>query len=146
MAYNEEGSMSKFNAGLLQMSRIHILQERINQANLNPLALTEMGLYNYEIIIASCSSLFQEAAPKLSDEENRDILRLKKAIEDMLKKNPIHSIKVKKFSPDKKYIDTNYDTWDTIKPWLFDYESKIRKLLDKHNLNSPSEDDDFDGL
>ncbi len=62
---SNDGQMSKFNAGLLQMKRIHDLQERINICNLNPLSYNEIyGVYNFDVILHSINSLYQEGRPK----------------------------------------------------------------------------------
>ena len=65
-----EGINSKFNAGILQMTRIHKLQDQINEYNQNLLAWNEeKGNWNYKLKFNSLCSLYQEAKPKLSSKD-----------------------------------------------------------------------------
>jgi hypothetical protein len=140
--YDDEGQTSKFNAGMLQMTRLHKLQDENNLANKNPLAFDESyGIYNYEVVFANTTSMIEEAGNKLSTPEKKLALQLKKAIEKMLKDYPIHEVKKHHVYPYRSYTRLNPGNWDVFKNWIFKYEDMARGLLDKHHLNSPPEDE-----
>ena len=85
------GKTSKFNAGILQMQRIHDLQERLNLAKINPLAYNEdLGLFNYEVILNTINALYLEAESKLATKEKEEAVKLKKALEIFLERKPVH--------------------------------------------------------
>jgi hypothetical protein len=137
-----EGQLSKFNAGILQMTRLHKLQEQLNEANYNPLAYNEaLGVYNYEIIIRATTNIIKEAGKKLSDTEKKDALALKKVLEAAIEKYPIHELKINQGYPHKRFIQVNSINWKLLKEFIFQYEDLARGFLDKHNLNSPPEDE-----
>jgi len=143
MAYeynNSEGSLSKFNAGMLQMTRLHSLQEKINGCNLNPLAYdSDASVFNFEIIFSCNNSLLEEAWPKLSEKEQKKAILLKTALNNFLKKYPIYEKRR------RKGLQLNECHWEIISEWLCKYSLMIRDLLNKHRLSSPDDDDD-DGL
>lgn len=128
---DDEGQISKFNAGLLQMQRIHVLQDRINNAWLNPLAQNnEFGVWNYNVIYNSCNSLLQEVSSKLSDKEKEEGFNTKNIIDNFMIKNPVHTEK-------NRIIKINLDTWNILKRILYKYETIVREYLDKHGMSSP---------
>lgn len=137
----EQNITSKFNAGILQMSRLHKLQEQINEANVNPLASNmDYGVYNYQVIFICTTNIVEEAGNKLKDKEKIEAMKLKEAIEFLIDNYPVHEIK-KHPGYNKTYIKKNMKHWMVLKKWLFKYEDYARGLLDKHNLNSPPEDE-----
>ena len=143
----EEGSNSQFNAGLLQMKRIHEIQDLLNRASLNPLAFNEeLGVYNYQIIFSSTCSLLNEASPKLGKDERKDAEKLRNGIREFIVKFPIYELK-KDIKAGSNYSTNslNKKHWQILLDWLQTYETLIRNLLDKHQLNSPNKEDD-DGL
>jgi len=136
----DDGKSSKFNAGLLQMQRIHQLQDRVHNLNLNAKGWNiECDEWNFNLIVINLNSLLQEVAPKLSTTEREQGFEVKKKIEDLLQTNPPYP-SPKNRNGNKKYLldETN---WRTIRQVLFVYEVMIRDFLDKHNLNSPTEDE-----
>lgn len=117
------------------------LQRKINQCRMNPFIIDEeMGVYNYEIILRCITQLLQEVLPKLKEDDKFNILALKKAVETQLKNNPIHVLKKEKNYPHNKYYELKNENWETFEKWLFEYESKVRYLLDVHELNAASKD------
>lgn len=141
MAYNynnsDEGQSSKFNAGILQMNRLHELQRHLNTANLNPLAFDiELGVYNYQTIIDNTTNLVEEAGNKLSKDEKKQSMVLKDAVEKLIQKYPIH-----RFNPQRKKNILSVGNWEHLRKLIFYYQDYARSLLDKHNLNSPIEDE-----
>jgi len=141
--YEPETSMSsKFNAGILQMERLHDLQALINKANSNLTAFNlEYNIYNYELLLASLNSLYQEVRPKLKKEERiaGDLFRFKlmKAMEEY----PIHEDK-KDIITKKTNSILNKSNLQVHRRYLIEYESLIRDMMDKHSFNSPTEDDE----
>ncbi len=141
MENSSDGQMSKFNAGLLQMKRIHDLQERINICNLNPLAYNEIyGVHNFEVILHSINSLYQEGRPKFKTDEIKEANQKIAIIRAFLKKQPVIVRKQQKVYPFRETQVVDYAAWEIIKDELFNYEKMIRKYLDKHKLNSPNEE------
>lgn len=138
----DHGKTSKFNAAVLQMQRIHDLQERLNRAKINQLAYSEdVGLFNYEIILNTINALYLEVEPKLGTKENKKGLLLKEAIEDSLKKNPVHFEKKTLTYPYRPTIQFNKNNWENIRKVIFFYESLVRDFLEIHGMNSPPNDD-----
>ena len=137
--YEDDNKMSKFNAGLLQMNRLHNLQEHLNKSNINPLAFDDAyGSYNYEIIVVTCTNIVEEAGGKLSPTEKTIALLMREKVNELLKKYPIHEIKK---HPNGNKMRVNEMNWKFMKEIIFKYEDYARGLLDKHNLNSPLEDE-----
>ncbi len=142
MPEQEKEIISEFNAALYQMNRLHVLQTRINDAHVNPLAINmEFGIYNFELILSSCNSLLQEVYPKLKTNEKKDLLSYKKVLEQAMKENPIIETKTKKTHPHTKYQELNQHHWAVLEEWIFTYELKVRQGLEKHGMNSPPKDD-----
>ena len=136
-----DGIISKFNAGALQMQRLHDLQQNINESNANLLAFNvEMNCWNYELLFSRLNSLFQEASSKLTQAELKDGIEIQKCIRDHLKKHPIYE---RLETPDKDKIRTkiNNDNWDKFQELIFLYEKEVRGYLEKHKLNAPPEDE-----
>lgn len=137
----DEGVNSQFNAGVLQMQRLHQLQDRINTANMNLLAFNEdFQVYNFELYFYSLKSLMQEGLPKFSKKETEEVLNYVNTIEEALLKYPVFQEK-KNLQNNKPYLHHNKKYWDTHKKMLLKFESLIRLYLDKHKLNSPPEDE-----
>lgn len=138
----EELQLSKFNAGLLQMKRIHELQDTINKCNLNLLNYNEnIGSYNYEIILSCLDSLYQEAKPKLKPDEIKNCETKRRVINEFLKRKPLMSMKKTQVPNGKGQLQVDTIVWNLVKEQLFEYESLVRDCLDKHDLNSPGKDD-----
>jgi len=141
-AYSEEGINSKFNAGMLQMQRIHKLQDEMNNLNKNLIAVDiETGLRNYEVLVNCINSLFQEVSPKLSDKEKVEGLKTKELVECFLEKRPIHSDRTATINSHKKYVQFNKDNFKQGKKIIFMWEFMVRNYLEKHKMNSPPDDE-----
>ncbi len=136
------GKTSKFNAGVLQMQRIHDLQERLNLAKINPIAYNEdLGLFNYEIIINTTNALYLEAESKLGLYEKEQAIALKKAIEVFMERKPVHVEKRMSQYPYRMNLQLDKSNWDILRKVIFFYESLVRDYLEVHALNSPQADD-----
>lgn len=140
-----DGDSSDYNEAFLKMHRLDRLQNTINDCSNNPLSYNEeINTFNYELRFSTCNSLLQEIYSKLSEEERKDILALKNAIEIILIKYPIHSYKSNVITK-KKELKINNNNWLVIKNWLYKYELKLRDLLDKTGYTTKSKDY-YDGL
>ena len=145
MAYQEEtdGINSKFNAGILQMQRIHELQRRLNMLNQNLFSFNpDFNSYNYELALKTNNSLFQEVASKLKAVELKIGLRFKKFVEESIKKYPILEEKIKDgIGSTGRTLVQNKEYLKVTEDCLFQYEMLIRQFLESHKLNSPPEDE-----
>ena len=146
MAYDttgaDEGSTSRFNAGILQMQRIHNLQDKINFCWLNPLAWNqEFAVWNYEVVFSCTNSLFQEVCSKLGTKEIEAGGKFRELIQDFIKIHPVYqSVKIPTY-PYKSPPRLNKKNWEMIKEILFKYETMVRGFLDKHGMSSPDDDE-----
>lgn len=135
--FTDETIISKFNEGSLQMQRIHMLQERVNLSNLNPLNFyPESNFYGYQVIFNSLNSLFAECSSKLDDKEVEEGKTMRRRINMLLIIRPVHHY-IENPVTHTKEIKVNQQSWRIIKEMLFEYELLIRKLLEVHNLTSP---------
>lgn len=140
----DQGESSQFNAGLLQMKRIHETQDLLNRANLNPQSFNdEVGVYNFEIIISSINSLLNESSPKLGSVERVEAEAMRDAIRFFLNKYPIYELKNGiKGGNSRASTKFNEKNWKVLQKQIIIYETLVRRLLDKHELNSPNKRDD----
>lgn len=138
MADYEEGGRSIFNEAALKMQRIHRIQDDINRCKIHPLNYhPDFQKPNYEIIFSLLCSLEMEIIGKLNSDEVDEVDRLRKNIETIIKNKPPY---VKKKYYDKYRTELNPDLWKQLEKIIFEYERKLRKLIDKHNIGSPSEE------
>jgi hypothetical protein len=135
--YEGDSKKSVFNAGVAQVQRIDSLQKAINASRFNPLMRNlEVGRFNYEIMISSNDALLFEAWSKLSSEEQKEGERIKSIIHEFIEFHPVVS---QKNNGELIVIKENYKQFME----LIDIYEKINKtLLEKHDLNSPSRDED----
>ena len=139
--YEEDYSgTSKFNAGMLQMQRIHTLQDTVNRAKINPLALNEeVGVYNYEIIISCTTSLYQECCPKLKPDDKKKVEEVIEKIDSWLIDSPFFKQTTKRLgNPETKFEKIS---WRYFNKLLFIYENLVRDMIEKVGMNSPPEDE-----
>lgn len=141
MGSNDEGSSSKFNAGIALTERIDSLQRAINAAKFNPFARNpETGTFNYENLIAAFDNLVAEGWDKFSSDEKKICLRVLKILRKLNEELPPISM-----TRDGDY-KVNMDNYKRFRDFFGYAERKIKDFYGKHNLNSPSmdEDDDYD--
>ena len=137
---DNEGSISAFNEGALQMRRLDELQAKINMLNMNPLKYdVEAGLYHYQVIFNCICSLFKEASSKLSDKEREEGDQLRKKIKESIRINKIHyntkdgrGTKINVFAT---------ENWNLLEEMLYQFEVKVRIFLEKHDLTAPKGED-----
>ncbi len=139
---SDEGKFSEFNPAALKMMRLDKAQTLINQINGNLLAYnSEHGVYNFELKFRVCNNLYQEVESKLSKDERKDAEEMRKAVEKALENNQIYTSSQNKTFPYNKTTKLNEGTWKIIKKWLFDWETRVRALLDSHGLDTKYIDD-----
>lgn len=140
MDYEEE-KQSKFNAGVALTERLDALQRANNAARFNPIMKNfETGTYNYEVMIASCDGLLNEAWDKLTKKEKELGLRLSKMIHKQIKYFPPIEM------DDKGNVNINVNHYEKALQLIDFYEKKTKEWLGSHNLNSPNLEDDEDSL
>lgn len=132
-----EGKVSKYNTGLFLTERLHHLQDHLNVCNSNLLIKNKVGVYGYQMVATILHSLMAEGFPKMGKEEQREILEFKKKVENILKLPCIRTV----YRDNKPIQQIHKENWEKVKDTLFQYELKIRCLLDKHGLSSPDVED-----
>lgn len=133
---DSSNKLSQFNAGVLQMTRIHELQANINIYNQAPLHFNqEFQLDNYKLIANALNSLYAECRPKLSEADKAYGDKFRNLIIKLIKeKSPF--VKTINEGTDRKSYSISLD-WDIIQSTLQAYEDLVREYLDKTELNSP---------
>lgn len=133
-------SSSKFNEAFLKMHRIHKLQDQINFSSMDLLAFNEiMGLYNYQIVIANCSSIIEECWGKMNDEEKTNSENIRLAIKKFLKDNPIHT-SINNNTNHKNKVAFNSSNYDLLEEWIIKYKHLSRELLGRTGYDSPNKE------
>lgn len=134
----DEGIISKFNPGMLQMQRLHNLQDQLNLARMNPTVFNpDFGVYNYQLIFKSLNSLLMECWGKLKSSEQRTGRQYREWIKKRMIMYPVHS-QVRNSRNMKTTINFDEIAWKYIENLLTKYESVIRVYLDEHGLASPA--------
>jgi len=138
----EEGELSSFNEGALQMRRIDELQRRLNLLNVDSLGFNIFTQqYNYHTVFKTLNSLFSEASSKLKSTELKEGDRMRKIISEVMLFKPVFYYKVEQSMGKARVIkQVNNNNWDLLQEVLFKYELLIRHYLEEHNLTSPKEE------
>lgn len=133
---SEDSKKSLFNAGIAMTERIHHLQVALNAARFNPIAFNaEANRFNYEIMVSANDGLMYEVWSKLDDNEKKKVDRIKNLIHTFLDNNAIVGKINEEYSINKTNLKKFYVLIDL-------YEKTNKELLDEHNLNSPTMEDD----
>lgn len=139
--YSEEGINSKFNEAALQMQRLNKLQDKINDANLNPLIFyPEERVYGFNTLFNSACSEFEEVSSKLTAIELLQAKMCISRIKEFMKKYPIYEHKWDYGMNDYRMI-FSLKNWENLEMMLFNFRLMVRKHLENHKLTSPGEDD-----
>ena len=146
MAWNnynsDEGKYSEYNTASLKMKRLSDETSEISQINGNLLAFNQdYGVYNFELKLSKLDNLYLEVESKLNEKERKDIESFRKVLHLKIKKNLIFVQKKKPTYPYTRVAVTDEKVWDVIVKWLFEYERKVRGLLDEHGLDTKYEDE-----
>lgn len=140
-----EHRTARFNAGIAQTIRIHKLQDRMNQYNLNPISYNaEEQNFNYELILSCIESLYKEAEAKLSPDSKKNYYVLYGKVHKTLEEYPIYEQVKTISSGTRTKFNDNY--WKIFRKLLFIYESFVRSVLDDVGLNNPDYGYDEDEL
>jgi hypothetical protein len=135
-------SKSLFNEAGFVIRRLDILQTRINSVRMNLLYWNnEAGCYNYMILYSDLCSLLNEVWAKLTDDEKKDIEKLRSTLHKALKTIPPHKLISKEADKSNK-VTLNNKSWDMIEQGLIMFEYNIKTYLDNHGLSNPNMDDE----
>ena len=138
------GSISEWNEGNLKNLRLHEAQEWINAGKISPFDMTDdKTKFNFEIWKGGIDILFGEGSSKYSDDEIKEVQKLKQIIELLIELKPavrketeyIVNRKKDKFVPLKS-------NQENIRKFLESYELKVRSLNNTHGLDTRNKDED----
>lgn len=134
MAVDQKAS---FHEGYEQVTRIGELKNDINKVRKNPLAFnTETNCYNYEVYFSDLCSLFYEGNAKFNETEQKQVLYLKKLVEDTFLFFPPHKTVIKE-STRKRVTVVKTENWRKVREMLEVFERYILQKLDAHGLGNP---------
>lgn len=151
MAYNirspsadlDEGKVSDYNAASYKMRRLDMLFTLLNEINNNLLVFNmDYNVFNYELKFSVCQQLYQEVESKCTDDERKEAEELMHAIEMFLQKRKI-VIKSTKLNKESK-LKVDSTAFTIVKKSLYNYEKKIRHLIDDHGMDTKYYDEDDD--
>ena len=126
---------AKFNPALFKMQEIHKINDFMNECKLNLMAWNiEKADWNFNLWINSINNLFFSVSSKFSDEEVKECLKLKDAIEICKEKYPVKEM------TRKKIIDNN-ENFSILKKYAEKYEQKVKEYQDKHGMDVPEMDE-----
>ena len=126
-----------FNEGVLIARRLDAIQSRINSVRVNPLAFnSEQNTYNYNVWFGDLCSLLNEAWSKLTEDEQNEINKFRKIIEECFLSFPIHKTIINE-NLNTRDVKVKYSHWYKIKPLLDIFEREIKVYLDRHGLANP---------
>ena len=140
-----DGNVSEWNEAVFKMMRLHKIQTELNIVKMNPLAKYENGQYNYLMWFNFLCSLYFEGKAKYKAKEIEEIDSIKKVIEDMLLKRPVHIAKINISYGGTKQVDVlRNENWNQIKKLLELLETQVKFYNDTHGL-STSNKESMDG-
>lgn len=133
---DDDGRKSKFNAGVALVSRVDILQQMINSARMNPIAMDLQTMtYNFMVMINANDGLLDEAWGKLSDSEREKGLKIKNLARDYADTNPPIVMR-------NGELVINRKNYRNVMDIINIYCQMIKDFLDNHNLNAPDDSGD----
>lgn len=146
MAWNnynsDEGKFSEYNTAALKMKRLDSYIDEIGHINGNLTAYNyDYDVYNFELKLAHCDTLYLEVESKLKKEEKTDIEALRNVIHKLIEMPELYFTKKKLTYPPKKQIFLNKQIVRILIRWLFEYDKKLKRLLDEHGLDTKYEDE-----
>lgn len=137
MAYEEgEGKESEWNEANLKAKRLNDIQERINFWRVNLKGFTD-GTYHYVFLLRDLENLYGEGRSKYSENEKKELDRLRVLIGKTIKLMPPH-LPIKTNSMTKKqtiylFSEQNYENLISL---LYEFEIKIKDYNDDHGLTT----------
>jgi len=133
-----QGGGFKFNEGMYQMERIHLIQSRMNICKSFCLQKdNDTGMYGFQTWFTLLNTLYLEFVSKLSQEDVDEInLQRKK-----LKQEMPRVVSIRAGPNGKPMSRISYATWDVVEELLFTYELKLKRLMAKHKISSPESSD-----
>jgi len=128
-----EEKYSPYTEADLKLKRIHQLQTRINECNINLLKFDEIvNQFNYQIKFNLLNTLYSEVHAKCEKDEKKIIERMRMFIFKLLDENPPHKIRKEINYPHKNNMKFNKDNFFMLQEILFKYETTIRDLIEKY--------------
>lgn len=138
---NNELIISKFNAGMSQMGRLHELQEQLNTCKLQPLAIFDNGMLGIDMWFNTLKCLYLEVRSKCNPKEQKDTDMLFSEIRDALDKHTPRIYVRDERSSKNSVIDK--EVYNPLTDLLSFLEGIIKNLLEVHKLNSPTQEGDL---
>ena len=135
MVDREAQRQSKYNAGLLQMDRIHELLRAVNMANMRPTFRDENGMLGYEVLYSALTSLFMEASGKIKAPEREKFKVARDKIKRFMLTKQIMKPLFHKGGKSSGVVPTR--NWLLLQEGLYEFQIMVRDLLEKTGLNSP---------
>ena len=139
---DENYQKSQFNAGVGQAIEVRALQNVMNRAKLDLLSINMDPEFpqipNHELILGLLNNLYQEVKPKCTEKEITELDKVSSLANNFKYIRPLNKVITKL---DKQISMPNRENLRLYGFILNDYETKVRKALDKHELNSPSKGD-----
>jgi len=115
-----------------KLRRIHQIQTRINECNINLLHFDEpTEQFNYQIKFNLLNTLFSEVHSKCKKEKD-SIQKLRGFILKLSNEKPPHKIQKEINYPHKNAMKFNKDNFSVLQEILFEYETILRGLVDKY--------------
>ena len=140
---------SAFNEASLKMTRLHLLQDKINLMRQNPMGKTKLQRYAFRCHFDCLTGLYQEISAKCKDQEKKEVkeklLELRTSVRELESRAISRERKNKGQKEDKVYELSFLELMHKVEDGLFDTEECIRYFLDLHGfstLNMESDEGD----
>lgn len=142
--YGEEGRISEWNEGAFKSTRLHQIQETLNQLWLNPSQHTN-GKFNYDWIYQYIKRLHSEGYSKYNKKERDEADIKRDAVLLCLKKlTPLTVAKQQELGGGKQIYLINEASYELLIKYLDDYERFVKDLNDKHGLTTQNREEHGD--
>lgn len=150
MAYNTynnnpttEGKISEFNSASFKMLRLHKIMDTLNELDDNLFAWNlEKNTFNYKLKFSKCENLFQEVESKLTEDERKEILKLRDALREFMHKHQAFKVITDKVYPYRQREIPDKEIQIIIEKYLSLLESMCRRLIDAHGMDTAYGEDE----
>lgn len=134
------GKSAKFNGGILQTERVHLINDELNKAEQDsPTFILERNDWNFNITMNNAYNLYKECKSKLSGPERAECNAMRDALKRFLAEHPVIE-KRRSINTTSSKIHINQLNWKIFKKALEAYEEKVRVLADDHGVGAPASD------
>ena len=132
----EDNNITPFHEGDLKRNRKDLIKREILELNKFPLQQLGGGLFNFNLIFEGLNNLVLEIGKNnISENEQKICESLKELIELTMENNPVYS-KITNSALAKANLKYNENNWKTLKKRLYDYNSFVFSLDDKHSADT----------